>query len=593
MSIIDLELSERLSASLSIDAFRDLCEWWQCRHEPTMSPPLCLGWDLHRQWPNAEGFALWRDLMLVYEPPCQIPAVHEPVTMEQYEACLVDQWSRYDREKHWTDNLIVDVMHHERQRGYEPCGTTHEATEAILNDLAARCGAKRAAAEAEQDAREQRRLKRLDRFIKLDDAAYAKWKTDGMPFIEALKWERWTDRSIDELRKSRMTVVPFPKPAPPRFLFETVSDLRKLPAAKWRVDKWIPEEGVGVIYGEYGSGKSFIGFDLVLHVTYGLAEWHGVKLSGTPCDVLVIAREGSKGFRERIDAFKAHHRISDDTDRIVFMRSPVNFNDVTGFEELKTAIKATGRQFAVVLVDTVGRALPGEDFYDAKSITRFMEHLQQLGEIGQGVAIGVHHVNKSGEAFGSVYFGANSDFMFLVEREGSGPLVRGKITCTKMKDGEDGWKKRVDYQKAANSLVVASVTDAGDVMGKAIKLTDDDNLALQALREAIRAKGQLRAEMSGRSVTIAEWLEQCFKIGGVDPTAAKPMRDLHRRQVKLLANKLILVQDHLVRIIDHGANASAAISMVPTGVPLPPIPNRPDRTGTAVPPYKGGGPVGP
>lgn len=44
------------------------------------------------------------------------------------------------------------------------------------------------------------------------------------------------------------------------------------------------------------------------------------------------------------------------------MRSPVNFGDVAQFEELKAAIVAGGRRFAAVMVDTVGRALPGEDF---------------------------------------------------------------------------------------------------------------------------------------------------------------------------------------------------------------------------------------
>lgn len=371
-----------------------------------------------------------------------------------------------------------------------------------------------------------------------------------------------------------------PPPAPPaplaapRYLFETVSDLRKLPAAKWLVEKWIPQEGVGLIFGAYAGGKSFILFDLLLHLAYGRPEWHGVKLPGEPCDVLLIAREGSKGFGERVDAFKAHHGISGDPDRLVFMRSPTNLGDPAQFEELKAAIAACGRRFKVVAVDTVGRALPGEDFYDPKSITGFMERLQQLGEVGQGVAIGVHHVNKSGDAFGSVYFGASSDFMFLVEREGDGQLVRGKITCTKMKDGEDGWKKRIDYQKAANSLVVASVTAGGDMMGKAIKLTDDDKLAFQALSGALKTKGQLRQEMPGRSVTIDEWLDQCFKIGGVDPTAAKPKRDLHRRQVKLLANRLILVQDQLVRVINHASTDDVAISKATSGGPVLPIPQR-------------------
>lgn len=373
------------------------------------------------------------------------------------------------------------------------------------------------------------------------------------------KLEQWKEQHI-------MSIIQFPQqtPAtPPRYLFETISDLRKLPAVKWLVEGWIPEQGVGVVYGPYASGKSFIGFDLLLHLAYGLNDWHGVTLPGGSCDVLLIAREGAAGFRGRVDAFKAHHGITDDNDRLTFMRSPVNFGDVTQFEDLKTAIKATGREFRAVLVDTVGRALPGEDMFDPKSITRFMEHLQQLGEISQGVAIGVHHENKSGDLFGSIYFGASSDFMFQVEREGdpkTTPLVRGKITCTKMKDAADGWKRRVDYAKVADSLVVASIAEAGGLMGDTKKLTDDDKLAFKALGDALKAVGVARPEFPGRSVTIDQWLDYAFKIGGVDPTAAKPKRDLHRRQVKLLANGMILVQDQLVRIINSATVADASLA---------------------------------
>ncbi|MGB3043917.1 MAG: AAA family ATPase [Xanthobacteraceae bacterium] len=376
---------------------------------------------------------------------------------------------------------------------------------------------------------------------------------------------------------------PGEKPKPPRYLFETVSDLRNMPAAKWLVDRWIPEQGVGLIYGEYASGKSFILFDLLLHLAYGLPEWHGAKLPCAPCDVLLIAREGATGFQGRVDAFKARHGITEDTDRIVFMRSPANMGDRAQFAELKTAIETCGRKFRVVGVDTVGRALPGEDFYDPKSITAFMEHLQQLGEIGNGVSIGVHHVNKSGDVFGSVYFGASSDFMFEVVRDGDpkkDPLRRGKITCSKMKDGEDGWKRRIDYQKVANSLVVAGITEAVGLLGESTrKLTKHDKLALQALGETLRAVGKLRPEMPGRSVTIDQWLDHCFKIGAVAPDAAKPRRDLHNRQVNLLAEKVILVQDDLVRIIDQGVPVHTATTGDMRGLsPLPHLPIQP-RTG--------------
>jgi len=60
----------------------------------------------------------------------------------------------------------------------------------------------------------------------------------------------------------------------PRFVFETVSDLRSMPDHEYLVGGWIPENSVGLLYGRWGSGKTFIGFDLALHLVFGLPDWH-------------------------------------------------------------------------------------------------------------------------------------------------------------------------------------------------------------------------------------------------------------------------------------------------------------------------------
>ncbi|MGJ4996215.1 DUF5906 domain-containing protein [Bradyrhizobium sp. HKCCYLS3077] len=206
--LIEIDEADRLAASITIEAVRDLEEWWAGDSEPEMSPPLVLGWDIHRLWPNEQGVAVWRDLMLRYEPPGHIPRVHQPVTMEQYEAALADQWRLYDRPKHWTDSLIVDVMHDERERGFEPCGGASDQTEAILNDLAAKVGAKRASDQVRRDARRERER----RFNELDDSGYAKWLADGRPWSDAKKVERWSERRFNELLE-RPSVCPVSIPA--------------------------------------------------------------------------------------------------------------------------------------------------------------------------------------------------------------------------------------------------------------------------------------------------------------------------------------------------------------------------------------------
>lgn len=274
-----------------------------------------------------------------------------------------------------------------------------------------------------------------------------------------------------ELARAEAGIAPSvaaPQPAGSvRFPFETIGMLRRLPAPLWLAKDWVPEGATGIFYGKWAAGKSFIGFDFLLHLAYGFKDWHGVPLPGESCDVLVLAREGHHGFVNRVDAFKKHHGISDDTDRIKFMRAAVSFMRDDEFNGLVQAVADQGIAFRAILVDTVARVLPGTDMNEQQVVTLFMERLQILGSVTGAAAIGVHHENKNGGMMGSVYFEANADFVFEVTRMGEEdePLTRGEITCTKQKDGEDRWKRAVRYKKidlsimpeGPTSLVVESI----------------------------------------------------------------------------------------------------------------------------------------
>jgi len=212
VSHVDLDITERAAAPVTLEALRDLIEWYFDGDEerPGMSPPLGLGWDICRQF-GAEGFTVWRDLMLEYEPPLLATELMQgdqrtAVALEEYEAGLVADWALYDREKHWVDTLIIDAMSRARHDGWEICASeeTNAATEAILDDLAKRSGAKRAAATDQESAADERRWARAEKCYALDDAAYAKWIAAGEPNGKALKFDRWKNRRLNERRRAAL-----------------------------------------------------------------------------------------------------------------------------------------------------------------------------------------------------------------------------------------------------------------------------------------------------------------------------------------------------------------------------------------------------
>jgi AAA domain len=275
----------------------------------------------------------------------------------------------------------------------------------------------------------------------------------------------------------------------PRFVFETTTDLRTGEEEEYLIEGFVPERSVGLFWGRWGSFKTFAAFDWALQIAYGFKDWHGAKLPGEAAPVLIIAREGKKGFIKRIDAFKKHHGLTEDPAHLIFMRSAISFLDNVGFAELKRAIEGLGMKFRLILVDTVGRVLSGEDMAKEQPITLFMERLQQVGELTGATSIGVHHENKSGDANGSMYFQNNSDFMFSVTRDGD--KLAGKLTCVKQKDGEDHWSKeitlvKVELEGGKSSLVVDCVSDCEAAPeGKKIGWTKGLKLIRDAIDEAI------------------------------------------------------------------------------------------------------------
>lgn len=349
-----------------------------------------------------------------------------------------------------------------------------------------------------------------------------------------------------------------------RFVFETIADLRSGEEEEYLIDGFVPEKSTGLLWGKWGSFKTFVVFDWALHLAYGFKDWHGAKLPGEPCDVLIIAREGRKGFVKRIDAFKKHHNITADTDRLTFMRSAISFLDHAGFAQLKADIVASEKLFRMVQVDTVGRVLPGEDMAKEQPITLFMERLQQLGELTGAVSFGVHHENKSGDANGSMYFQNNSDVMFSVTRDGD--KLAAKLTCEKQKDGEDHWSRnltlvKIDLGEGKSSLVVEDVCESSapaksEAPKKPRALKAEHKLALDALDAALidHGKRTIVPDAPAGAVVVHkdEWISELIRRDILDKTDGNRWRDFGRIWKAIAARGLIATREGMFWRINDG-----------------------------------------
>jgi 5S rRNA maturation endonuclease (ribonuclease M5) len=262
------------------------------------------------------------------------------------------------------------------------------------------------------------------------------------------------------------------KPAATPIPVIQISDLRSLPPLEWILDGWLPADSLGFVYGDPGCGKSFTVLDWCLHLAYGMTAWHGVPIK-RPGPILYILQEGGRGIVDRVDAFKQHHGLIDDPEGFEIVTAALSFMDEACVEALVSTVKARGKNYRLIVVDTVSRVLPGADENLQKEMTIFIQACDRLRRATEAGVIGVHHAGKSGDLRGSTVLRGAGDFVFKLEKDkGVKPIT---ITCEKLKDEEDGWQRiltiekiqitteaseQIDLNKPKSSLVVTGMAEA-------------------------------------------------------------------------------------------------------------------------------------
>ncbi|MFK3857808.1 AAA family ATPase [Agrobacterium pusense] len=281
------------------------------------------------------------------------------------------------------------------------------------------------------------------------------------------------------------------QPASDTFRLITLDDLRNRPPAEWLVERHIPKRSVGFLYSVPGAGKSFWILDIALHVASGLKEWNGDPLKADDSAmVLYLAAEGSYGFKNRIEAWikknGAHDALSR---RFKMIEETINFMSPDDMGKLLRTVTAaqqeTGARFALVIVDTVSRAMPGADENLQKDMTRFVQACDAVRDATGGAVVGVHHAGKQGDMRGSTVLLGAGDFVFRLERR-KGATV-GHIECEKMKDGPDGWDEpyRFDMVTLEGGETSLTVERADQTIGPGAELTPDTTASVfAAMRDA-------------------------------------------------------------------------------------------------------------
>lgn len=216
----------------------------------------------------------------------------------------------------------------------------------------------------------------------------------------------------------------------------------------------------GMIFGESGSGKSFLAVDMGLSIARGV-PFLGLKVATGA--VLYQAGEGGRGLVKRLRAYRQEHRVSD---RSPFELLPEKVNlfaadgDTDAFIEECRAWQAyyaaLGIPLLLIVIDTFSAASTGANENASEDMGRMLDAGDRLNHETGAAVVWVHHKNAAGlRERGHGSFRANIETAIEIRKDLE--TKARTLHLSKLKDGEDSLTLGFELQS-----VTIGTDDDGD-----------------------------------------------------------------------------------------------------------------------------------
>ena len=164
--------------------------------------------------------------------------------------------------------------------------------------------------------------------------------------------------------------------------------------SSYMIKNWLGKNQMSVVYGPSNVGKSFFTLDMSFCIAAGI-EWQGAKVRGGP--VLYLATEGGNAFQSRVVALRKEYGVDDVP--LAVRPSPIDLlrpeADLAALIELCKSIEhEKGEPIAMIVVDTLSRAMAGGDENGPTDMTSFIANLDALRDVTGAHIMIVHHSGK-------------------------------------------------------------------------------------------------------------------------------------------------------------------------------------------------------
>ena len=268
--------------------------------------------------------------------------------------------------------------------------------------------------------------------------------------------------------------------------------LKNLPPVEWLVEGFIPKGSLVTLYGNPGTGKSFMALDLCMCI--GLEKpWLG-EFRVQQGHTLYLPVEGVPGLGQRIRAFEEAHGVD----------CPDNFWYCTDFESLQhpdpTRRLLLGLQQTLpeppklIVVDTLSRAMLGAEENSARDANIALSHIDRMRREGSTVLL-IHHTSKTTDTErGSTAIRGACDTMLLMKKDDDRLVLR----VDKQRDGDQGEPISMYLDEVGDSAVLSLAKSRRTGMTPEMRLVmqsygelveDDEPLNYTLWRNDCEAKG--------------------------------------------------------------------------------------------------------
>lgn len=285
------------------------------------------------------------------------------------------------------------------------------------------------------------------------------------------------------------------------------------------IDDLLTQGGMTVLYGDSNSGKTFVALDMAYAIASG-KDWNGKKT--TKGLVVYIAAEGGRGIKARVAALKKKYGWENTAFAII--PCPINLTSTQkDAAELLSLVATAEAQYAqpaaLIVVDTVSRALAGADENSSTDMGAFVANVDRIRARTKAHLLCVHHSGKDKAK------GARGHSLLRAATDTEIEIADKCVTVTKQRD--------LDYGEPMNfklEVINLGVAKSGKELTSCVikwvseeeinlELTSAEQNYLEALEIILEDKSELNLPAFA---ALTEWDDKFFEL------FVKPLKKLDK-----------------------------------------------------------------